>query len=90
MPKKKPETVLKYKGTPMVWRDDTLIYGNIMDSHYIQMSILDRHTVGDLEVAGNIRVELMNGTRVVKKAEREGMYNAMDIAEFWLADALEG
>lgn len=90
MPKKKPDTVLKYKGVPMVWRDDTLIYGNIMDPYYIQMCILDRHTVGDLEVAGNIRVELMNGTRVVKKAEREGMYNAMDIAEFWLNDALEG
>lgn len=90
MPKKKPETVLKYKGVPMVLRDDTLIYGNIMDPYYIQMSILDRRTVGDLEVAGNIRVELMNGTRVVKKAEREGMYNAMDIAEFWLTDALEG
>ncbi len=90
MPKKKQEPILRYKGVPMIWRDDTVIYGNIMDPFYIQMAILDRHQVGDLDVAGNIRVELMNGTRVVKKAEREGLYNAMDIAEFWLKDALEG
>ncbi|MBE7030931.1 MAG: hypothetical protein E7409_05815 [Ruminococcaceae bacterium] len=88
--KKEKSPVLTYKGTPLVQSGNTIIYGNIKDRYYIRFTVLDYRKVKDLDVAGNILVELMTGSgRMVKKAEREGLYRAMDIAEFWLADALE-
>lgn len=78
-----------YQGLPLICRGNTIIYGNIADPYYVQLTALDMKTVEGTEIAGNIQIALMQGMRVLKTAEREGMYNAMDIAEFWLKDAME-
>ena len=80
---------LTYNGQPLIARGNTMIYGNIADPYYIQLTALDMATVDGVEVSGNIQIALMQGMKILKTAEREGMYNAMDIAEFWLKDALE-
>ena len=78
-----------YLGHPLVCRGNTMIYGNIADPYYVQLTALDMKKVDGTEIVGNIQIALMQGMRVLKTAEREGMYNAMDIAEFWLKDAME-
>ena len=78
-----------YQGQPLISRGNTMIYGNIADPYYVQLTAMDMATVEGVEVAGNIQIALMQGMRILKTAEREGMFNAMDIAEFWLKDALE-
>ena len=80
---------LTYQGQPLICRGNTMIYGNIADPYYIQLTALDMKTVENTEVAGTIQIALMQGMRILKTAEREGMYEAMDIAEFWLKDAME-
>ncbi len=90
MAKKKQSDVLIYKDFPLVKRGNNIIYGDVNGEYYIRMTVMSNETIVDLEVADNIFIELVEtkNNSTVKKAEREGMYKAMDIAEFWLKDAL--
>ncbi|MBE7052154.1 MAG: hypothetical protein E7395_06255 [Ruminococcaceae bacterium] len=89
MAKKKEQTALIYNGKPLVKRGNEIIYGDINDKYYIHIRILDTETEKDLELATEVVVSLMEGVRIVKKAEREGIYRALDIGAFWLEDAME-
>lgn len=86
--KKKEQTALIYKGKPLVKRGNTVIYGDINDRFYLHISILDTDTEKDLELASEVVVSLMENGKVIKKAEREGIYRALDIGAFWLEDAM--
>ena len=88
MAKKKEQTALMYKGRPLVKRGNTVIYGDIADEYYVCMEILDTESRDELELATEVVVSLMNGTRVEKKAEREGLYRALDIGAYWLEEAI--
>ncbi|MDY3303330.1 MAG: hypothetical protein SOW78_03480 [Clostridia bacterium] len=87
MAKKKEQTALIYKGRPLVKRGNTIIYGDINDKFYIHISVLETQNADDLELATDVIVSLMENGKIVKKAEREGIYRALDIGEFWLEDA---
>lgn len=89
MAKKKEQTALIYKGRPLVKRGSEVIYGDINDKYYIHIRILETEAEKDLELATEVVVSLMEGVKIVKKAEREGIYRALDIGAFWLEDALE-
>ena len=87
MAKKKEQTALIYKGKMLVKRGNTVIYGDINDKYYIHISILDSDAEKDLELATEVVVSLMENGKVIKKAERDGIYRALDIGAFWLQDA---
>ena len=84
------EKTLNYKGKPLIRRENKVYYGNINEDFMIEMTVLDEKEVLGHTVAGNILIELKDNKKggVVKKAERNGFYKAIDIAEFWLLDAL--
>lgn len=84
------EKTLNYKGKPLIRREDKIYYGNINEAFMIEMTVLDEKDVLGQKVAGNIVIELKDNKKgsIVKKAERNGFYKAIDIAEFWLLDAL--
>ena len=88
MAKKKEQNFLIYKGKPLVKRGNTVIYGDIADEYYVRMEILDTESYQDLELATDVVVTLMSGAQVVKKAEREGLYRALDIGSYWLEEAI--
>ena len=65
------------------------------DKYIIMMQILDTQKVKDLDVATRVSVQLQltdpdlkSRDRVVKKTEKDGLYNAMDVAAVWLDRAL--
>ena len=87
MAKKKEQTALIYNSRPLVKRGNEIIYGDINDKYYIHIRILDTEKEKDLELATEVVVSLMEGVRIVKKAEREGVYRALDIGAFWLESA---
>jgi hypothetical protein len=65
------------------------------DKYIIMMQILDTKKVKDLDVATRVSVQLQltdpdlkSRDRVVKKTEKDGLYNAMDVAAVWLDRAL--
>ena len=59
------------------------------------LQILETKQMGDLELADKVSVQLLNTDpevrpkdRIVKKSEKKGLYEAMDIASIWLERAL--
>ena len=86
---------LVYKGHPLRRIDNLIYYGSMNDKYIIMMQILDTKKVKDLDVATRVSVQLQltdpdlkSRDRVVKKTEKDGLYNAMDVAAVWLDRAL--
>lgn len=87
---------LMYKGKPLVRKGSEIYYGDMAEKFVILFKIQSTKKVGDLEVADKILVQLMDTDhevditkRIVKKSEKNGFYNAMDIGYIWLERALK-
>ena len=82
--------ILKYKDRPLVRRGNQIYYGNPEDPYIIMLRVNSSEKNGELELSKNISIILQEtqSGKMIKKAEREGMFAAMDIAEYWLLDAL--
>ena len=75
-----------YKGRPLVRKGNTLYYGSMAEPFVIMMQITSTKKVKELEVANKVTVQLMNTDpdvrpreRIVKKSEKNGLYDAMDV-----------
>ena len=86
---------LTYKGRPLVRCGDTLYYGNMEEKSVVQLTVKDKEKDGDITTAKKIQVVLLDTDtsldpvkRILKKSEKEGLYNAMDIGAIWLERAL--
>ena len=86
---------LEYKGHPFQRKDNIIYYGSFADKYIIMMQILETKKVGDLDVASKVSVQLQltdasikSRDRIVKRAEKDGLYPAMDVAVVWLDRAL--
>ena len=86
---------LEYKGHPLQRKDNIIYYGSFADKYIIMMQILDTKKVKDLDVATKVSVQLQltdptikSRDRVVKKAEKDSLYTAIDVAAVWLERAL--
>lgn len=84
-----------YKGKPLVRSGDTIYYGSMTDDYVVQMNIKDSKTVDGHTVPNTILVQLMRTDKnikpqdiIVKKSEKQGLYNALDIADVWLKRSL--
>jgi len=81
---------LTYLGKPMVRSGNTIYYGDPTDSCIIELQILETKKIGDVDVASKVLVKLIETEdvglrpRVIKKTEKSGLYDAMDIASIWL------
>ena len=69
---------------------------NISDKYIIKLEILSKKPLFDTVVSDKISVQLLSTSselssrkKVIKKCEKNGLYEAMDIAEAWLCKALE-
>lgn len=86
---------LMYKGHPLVRSGNTIYYGSLANTHVVMMQILSTKQVGDMTIADKIQLQLwstdetLNITeRILKKSEKNGLYNAMDVGSTWLERAL--
>ena len=86
---------LVYKGHPLRRKDNLIYYGSMADKYIIMMQILDTKKVDDMDVATKVSVQLQltdpdlkSRDRVVKKTEKDSLYNAMDVASVWLERSL--
>ncbi len=87
------EKMLKYKGKPLIRRGNMVYYGDPQEKYMIVMIINSTTKKKDLDVTTGVTIQLMlndgKKEKMIKQAERTGMYAAIDIAEYWLYDALE-
>lgn len=86
---------LTYKGRPLVRKGNEIYYGDMSEKFVILLQIVTTKKEGDLEIADKVLVQLLNTDsdlrpreRIVKKSEKFGLYNAMDIGTIWLERAL--
>lgn len=86
---------LMYKGRPLVRSGNVLYYGSMAEKYVIVMQILSTKDENDMTMAEKIQIQLMltdpevrMKDRIVKKSEKIGLYNAMDIGSIWLERAL--
>lgn len=89
------ETILTYKGKPLVRSGNMLYYGDMSEKCVVVLQILSSKTVGDMTVAEKVQVQLLSTDpevrmkdRILKKSEKIGLYNAMDIGSIWLERTL--
>ena len=86
---------LEYKGHPFQRKDNIIYYGSFADKYINMLQILETKKVGDMDVASKVSVQLQltdasikSRDRIVKRAEKDGLYPAMDVAVVWLDRAL--
>lgn len=88
---------LTYRNHPLRRIDKMIYYGSMADSHIIMMQVKETKKEKDLEIATKVSVELQRTApdlksrdRVVKRSEKNSLYEAMDISAIWLERALAG
>jgi hypothetical protein len=76
-------------------KDNLIYYGSMADKYIIMLQILETKKVGDLNVANRVSVQLQltdpeikSKDRIIKRSEKDGLWNAIDIASVWLERAL--
>lgn len=89
--------VLMYKGHPLMRKDNIVYYGSMADSHIVMLQILESKKVQDMDIATRVAVQLQltdpaakSRDRIVKKSEKPGLYDALDVGCVWLERALAG
>ena len=85
-----------YKGRPLMRLDSLLYYGSMADSHVVVLQILETKKVNDTDIASRVSVQLQltdpnarPRERIVKKAEKPGLYSALDVGCVWLQRTLD-
>lgn len=80
-----------YKDRPLVRLQDTIYYGRMSDPYVVMLQIRSHKQVKDLKVADEISVQMMATDLtlppqklIAKRADRHGLYQALDIASVWL------
>ncbi len=94
--KSKNEKFLEYKGKPLVRCGKTIYYGSMADPFVVCLNILSDEDLKDLKVSGKVAIQLLDTNenlspkeKVVKKSEKQGLFNALDLGAVWLERALK-
>ena len=73
----KQETLLTYKGKPLVRSGNVLYYGDMAEKCVVMLQILSTKTKGDMQVADRVQVQLLltdpevrMKDRILKKSEK--------------------
>jgi len=80
-----------YKDRPLVRNENTVYYGRMSDPYVVMMQIKSTKKDGELEVADKISMQMLStdlnvppDKMVLKKSEKQGWFQALDIAASWL------
>lgn len=81
-----------YKGFPLIRNGNTIYYGNMFDEYVVMIQILKTEKQGELDVASKVKIfkmltdeSLPANKRITKTVEKDGLYEALDIASIWLS-----
>ena len=90
----KKKKLLTYKGKPLIRFGNRVYYGNLEDKYILALDIVESEDVNGAEHSTKVKIQLMDNTgelgkgQVFRRAERDNLYKAIDIGEWWLQDAL--
>lgn len=88
------ENMLEYKGKPLVRSGNTIYYGNPAEEFVAMLQILTTKS-DELKSADRVLVQILSTNdqlppkeRIIKKTEKAGLYEALNIASIWLERSL--
>lgn len=85
--------VLTYNGKPLVRCGNEIYYGNPEDKYVVLFRLEDCEPNGNIEISKRVIIELKTNegkrSQLIRQAERDGLYKAIDLGIFWLEQALE-
>ena len=88
---------LVYKNHPLRRIGNMIYYGSMAEPYIIMMQVKETKKEKDLDVATKVSVELQRTAkdlrsrdRIVKKSEKNSLFEAMDVSAIWLERALAG
>lgn len=86
---------LTYKGKPLVRCGNTIYYGSMADKYVVKMEVKSTKKVNELDIADKVVVQLLTTDpnvrprrQIIKSGEHDGLYKALDVADFWLSRVL--
>ena len=89
-------TLLTYKGRPLVRCGKDIYLGSMADSYVACFRIQSEKDYKDITLSGKVMIQILKTDptlspkeKVVKKTEKEGLYNALDIGSIWLERELK-
>lgn len=91
----KKKKLLMYKGKPLIKCGNRIYYGNLEDKFILALDILESKKNKDIKSTTKVKIEVMDNTgefgkgQVFRKGERDNLYKALDLGEWWLKDAIE-
>lgn len=85
--------ILIYKGKPLVRKGNQIYYGSPDDKYIVYIEIEEDTELIGLKIGTLVSVQLQTTDlpgkeKVIKKAERESLYEALDLGEYWLTEQL--
>lgn len=96
MAEKKKEKFLEYKGKPLVRCGKTIYYGSMADPYVICLNIKGTKELKDLQISDKVVIQLLDTNpdvspkeKIIKKSEKTGLFNALDLGAVWLERALK-
>lgn len=94
--KNNSETAKKYftyHGKPLLRCGNEIYYGDTDAPYIVVFRLMDQEELKDLQIAKRVIIELKTNegkrSKLIRQAERDGLYKAFDIGMFWLEQALE-
>jgi len=93
MADKNEQKILTYKGKPLMRKGNQIYYGNVEDEYRVFLEIDEDTELLGLNIATHVNVQLQTNAapgkeKVIKKAERDGLYAALDLGQYWLTEIL--
>ncbi len=81
----------------MVRCGKTIYYGSMSDPYVICLNILSDEDIKGLKVSGKVAIQLIDTDpsvtspkeKIIKKSEKQGLFNALDLGAVWLERALK-
>lgn len=87
---------LTYKGRPLVRCGNDIYYGSMDDGYIVYLQVLSNRTENGVEVADKVHLVLLSTDeskplpeRIVRQANRVGLFNALSFGDIMLQGALQ-
>ena len=88
------DKMLMYKDKPLSRCGNMIYYGDFSDKYISIIEVLSENEENGKMVPSKLSIKLNQNCgnlkfKPIKKAERDSLYIALDLAEYWLKEALE-
>ena len=92
----KKKKLLMYKGKPLYRCGNRIYYGYLDEKYILVLDVVEKEKFNDIEVSKKVIAQVMDNTgdlgegRIGRRTTRDSLYEALDIGEWWLKQAIQG